>query len=505
MAVFFLVVRVLLAALLGVAGVAKLLDREGSRRALVGFGMSNWLARPSALVLPLVELATAAALVPNASARWGALAALVLLGAFAAAIGVALIRGRRPDCHCFGRLHSAPAGWPTLARNVGLASLAAAVVSVDSGAGVLTGGERRLVLLSAAVVAVIGVQGWLWFQLLRQNGRILTRLHEVEQRSQHAQKAAMLVGAPAPAFDLPAADGGRLTLEGLLAAGRPVLLVFGHAGCGPCRELLPQIASWQHQRVNDITVALVSEGVFEARPVLRGVALQVEREVADAYGVNVTPAAILIGPDGNVASPLAVGAEAIAALVPEPTIRPYEAAAVQRDLRVALGLAVGGAVVATAGPAAARVSQTGREQGPAVDDPELLGLRVVIKLANPRLAADARGVQRALRRLGQPRATPSARTAAQASLRRERAHVLALRASLEAVPTSGERSRQAKQLAMRSLFVLAEGLHHFSRAVASPRASDSSRYLKQAVKPLQQARSLGYAANIVLGCTGKDC
>jgi thiol-disulfide isomerase/thioredoxin len=352
---------------------------------------------------------------------------------------------------------------------------------------------------------VIAIQGWLWFHLLRQNGRILARLQEVEQGSRHAQSAAMLVGAAAPTFDLHAADRSRLTLEQLLARGRPVMLVFGHAGCGPCQELLPQLASWQHHRGNDITVALVSEGVFEAPPALGNIAVQIEREVADAYGVTSTPAAILIGPDGTVASPLVVGAGAIAALVPEQAARPEEATPVRRDLRVPLGLTAAGTVLATAGPAAARVSQTERDQGAAADDPELLGLRVVIKLANPRLAADAREVQRALRRLAQPKPTRAARAAAQASLRRERAHILALRASLEAVPTSGARSREAKQLAVRSLFVLAEGLHHFSRAVATPDASDSSRHLEQAAKPLQQARSLGYAANIVLGCSGKEC
>ena len=501
MGVFLLVARLLLAALLGVAGVAKLLDRNGSRRSLVGFGLPRWLARCLALVLPLAELVTAAALVPNAAARWGALAALVLFGAFAAVISVALIRGRQPDCHCFGRLHSAPAGLPTIARNVGLAALAGAVVWLDPREGALTGGESSLVLVAAAVVAVLAVQGWLWFQLLRQNGRILARLTEVEQASQPAQKGTTLVGAPAAAFDLPTANGSRVTLAGLLARGRPVMLVFGHAGCGPCQELLPQLSSWQHARKSGLTVALLGEGRFETSPTLWNVAVQVEREVADAYGVTATPAAILVDPDGTLASPLVVGADAIAALVPTPAARPESA---ERDLRLPLGLAAAGTVLATAGPAAARASRTERDLAAAID-PELLGLRVVIKLANPRLAVDAREVHRALLGLAQPKQPAAARFAAQAALRRERAHVLALRSSLAAVPTSGERPREAKQLAMQSLALLAGGLHQFSRAVASRSASDSTRQLKQAAKPLRQARSLGYAANIVLGCTGKDC
>jgi hypothetical protein len=40
--------------------VAKLSDREGSRRAIADFGVSSALAAPLGLVLPLAELAVAA-------------------------------------------------------------------------------------------------------------------------------------------------------------------------------------------------------------------------------------------------------------------------------------------------------------------------------------------------------------------------------------------------------------------------------------------------------------
>ena len=36
---------------------------------------------------------------------------------FACWIGANLARGRKPECRCFGQLHSEPAGWNTLARN----------------------------------------------------------------------------------------------------------------------------------------------------------------------------------------------------------------------------------------------------------------------------------------------------------------------------------------------------------------------------------------------------
>src|SRR3954451_22329050 len=109
-----LAARLVLAAAFVVAGLAKLLDAKGSGQALVGFGVPERLAQPLGTVLPLAELAIAIALIPLATAWWGALGALVLLGLFVAGIGFNLARGRRPDCHCFGQLYSKPVGAETL-------------------------------------------------------------------------------------------------------------------------------------------------------------------------------------------------------------------------------------------------------------------------------------------------------------------------------------------------------------------------------------------------------
>src|SRR5690348_1071380 len=98
-------VRIGLAAVFAVAGVAKLMDREGSAGAARGFGLGSF-ASVAALVVPLVELTLAPALIPASSARFAAAGAAALLATFTVAIGVALARGRRPDCHCFGQLHS---------------------------------------------------------------------------------------------------------------------------------------------------------------------------------------------------------------------------------------------------------------------------------------------------------------------------------------------------------------------------------------------------------------
>jgi|1186.fasta_scaffold08596_2 hypothetical protein len=122
------IIRALLVGVFAVAGIAKLADLEGSRDALIGFGVSERLARPGAAVVPIAELAVAFLLVFDATARVGAAAALALLAAFCIGIAGAMGRGETPDCHCAGQLHSAPADSRTLIRNGALAGLAALVL-----------------------------------------------------------------------------------------------------------------------------------------------------------------------------------------------------------------------------------------------------------------------------------------------------------------------------------------------------------------------------------------
>src|ERR671938_1135868 len=123
-----LIARLLLTLVFALAGAAKLADHKGSRQAIADFGLPPSLAPPLGILLPLGELAVAAALIPTATAWWGAIGALALLTLFIVGIGTNLARGRRPDCHCFGQLHSSPAGWNTLLRNGVLAAVAAFVV-----------------------------------------------------------------------------------------------------------------------------------------------------------------------------------------------------------------------------------------------------------------------------------------------------------------------------------------------------------------------------------------
>jgi len=182
-----LVARVVLAAVFVVAGLAKLADRQGTRTAARDFGAPESLAGALAVLIPLAELAVAVLLLPATTAVWGAIGALVLLAVFSAAIGLAMARGKAPDCHCFGRLHSEPSGWKTLARNGVLAAFAALVLAGGGGPSAvawiakLQGPELVALAVGAVALAVVAIAACALLHVMRSYGRVLGRLERLER------------------------------------------------------------------------------------------------------------------------------------------------------------------------------------------------------------------------------------------------------------------------------------------------------------------------------------
>jgi peroxiredoxin/uncharacterized membrane protein YphA (DoxX/SURF4 family) len=341
MDVFLLIIRVLLSSVFLLAGITKLADRAGSYKAAVDFGIPQQLAKPFALVLPLAELAVALLLIFNLTAWIGAIGAFFLLLSFVVGISYNLAKGRQPDCHCFGQLHSEPIGRSTLIRNALLALLATLIIwqgperpglslfttlsSLDS--MLLVG-----IVFAILVIAALAAQGWFIFNLLRQNGRLLLRLETLEAQirsgglqptpaSASAPVVGLRVGVQAPKFSLPQLDGRELSLDALRRAGKPMLLLFTDPGCGPCSALMPQVAAWQREHAASLSIIIASRGTVEKNQTLQReygltqLIIQKDREVSTLYEAYGTPSAVLIRPDGAIGSPLVGGADAIASLV----------------------------------------------------------------------------------------------------------------------------------------------------------------------------------------------
>ncbi len=181
-----------------VAAVCKLRNRAGAARALGDFGVPARLADPAAIALPGAELAVAGLLVATPTARAGAIGALTLLGLFVIAIGRSISRGEQPDCNCFGTVHTAPAGWTTLARNLVFGAVAAVVVAASSGdpgcgacielLPALARAERERSDLTIALLTT----GDVMQNRMRLHGRRLStvlRQHEHEVTTAYAVKA----------------------------------------------------------------------------------------------------------------------------------------------------------------------------------------------------------------------------------------------------------------------------------------------------------------------------
>ena len=266
-----------------------------------------------------------------------------------------MARGRKPDCHCFGQLHSSPVGWPTLIRNGVLAACAGGLVlqgrrhpgpDLWSWLASLNGVELKVAIIAACIAV---------FVFLRVLHRARPKNEPVELpplpivNDEEAQEAppAMLprgqsapvpaelpdparaipmgiglpAGTPAPEFELRAITGEKHSLQSLRERGRDILLIFSSPYCTPCEALASNLVRWKREMEGLPKIVLVSRGSardnlaklkgFEPSRVL----LQRDSEVAEAYDCNTTPTAVLVGEDGLIRSELAVGGVAIKQLL----------------------------------------------------------------------------------------------------------------------------------------------------------------------------------------------
>ena len=356
MEALIVIAQLVLVAVFAVAGVSKLVDPAGFRNGLTGFGAPFGLHRPVAASLPWIELAVAVLLLLPTTVWWAGLAALLCLLAFTTLIGLHLAQGRRPACNCFGQASPQPISGNSLLRNGALIACSLLIVSFGpsheySGPvawwqAFATEFDVASILIGVLLVLAM-LSGWVVFGLLRQQGRLMLRIDNLELRIEAAgigpavpaapTSMGLPLGQPAPGFTLPQLEGGQLSLDVLRAAGKPLVLVFSDPQCGPCTALLPQLSAWQRQHGHDLALVLVSRGTVDDNRAKIGtlrintVVLQADREVAHAYLAQVTPSAVRIDRDGTIGSALALGELDIAALVQETAAssRPADGAFVQ--------------------------------------------------------------------------------------------------------------------------------------------------------------------------------
>jgi peroxiredoxin/uncharacterized membrane protein YphA (DoxX/SURF4 family) len=340
MDILLLLCRILIAGVLCVSGLAKLADVDGTRKGLLDFGVPQPLIRPLGIILPLAEIITAILLLPLVTAWFGAVLAFILFSIFTISIAANLWRGKRPVCSCFGQLHKQPISEQTLLRNLLLLLITSGLVwfgrdepglSILAWRNYLSPVEQLVIVALTLNIVLISGLSFLLFLLWHQQGRLLTRIEFIETALSgpiknpigfgHSATNGHPIGSAMPDFDLKDISGRTVRSDELLAPEQSLMIIFVDPNCGPCNLLLPTVSHWERTMSATLRFVIVSRGNTRENSAkmsqfnLTNYLLQTDQDVSSKFGVELTPSAVLISPDGHILSALMVGVDAISELV----------------------------------------------------------------------------------------------------------------------------------------------------------------------------------------------
>jgi peroxiredoxin len=130
------------------------------------------------------------------------------------------------------------------------------------------------------------------------------------------EEPALPVGSEAPELELESLDGELMSLTRF--RGKSTLLLFWNPDCGYCRGMHEDLLAWERQPPNgQPQLVVVSSGEAEATRAegfRSRVLLDRDYAAGGAFGAGGTPMAVLLDPEGRVASPVVAGANAVLAL-----------------------------------------------------------------------------------------------------------------------------------------------------------------------------------------------
>ncbi len=338
MEIILLLIRLFLAAIFMLAGIAKLLDLEGSEKAVKDFGTPEELAKFFAVALPFAEIVFAVMLLFTETSWLGAIGGLLLLLTFIGGMIWQMAQGKAPDCHCFGQIHSEPVSRKSLIRNIVFAVLALVLIGAGrenqglSFSDLTSETDFMQIILGLAVIGLLAAVVFYLKRISEQQIQIMRRIEVIELLAHEDGKGlnredvetpnqGLPIGASAPDFEAKDLNGKLASFEQLLAKGKPMLFFFVGPTCAPCAALLPEIEAWQNDLKDKLDFVFISSGKAKDNAEKLGgasfkqILLQKENEIADAFNAKWTPTALLINPDGTIASHLATGDKAIRELV----------------------------------------------------------------------------------------------------------------------------------------------------------------------------------------------
>lgn len=330
MEIVLLIIRLVLFGVFAIAGIGKLLDLEGSEKAVKAFGTPDALANPFAILIPIAELIFAFCFLFIGMSWVGAIGGLILLASFIGGMLWQMKLGNAPDCHCFGQIHSEPVGPKSLIRNFIIAGLAAVLFFSGANQGFALGETNAQIAQNVAIaVLAVGliVVGSYLFRLVSENRHLKRRVELLEMFESGGQPVersemgdpndSLPIGAPFPDFSLPDINGRTTTFEHVLPDRLPKLFVFIGPNCDPCKSLMPDFIAWRKEFEGRIRFVFVSTGSADANKerfseeLLDGMLLQKGMEFAHKLYIKWTPAALFVSADGTIAGHPAIGDTAI--------------------------------------------------------------------------------------------------------------------------------------------------------------------------------------------------
>ncbi|HEV7645243.1 MAG TPA: redoxin domain-containing protein [Pyrinomonadaceae bacterium] len=148
--------------------------------------------------------------------------------------------------------------------------------------------------------------------LIKENGEDLSYVKNGRGMSPNDLK----IGEELPEFELPAAEGRKVTDE--IIRGKKTLALFWGLDCPYCQRMLPELKDWENSGANGVQLVVFSSGDAKKNRELNlrsPVVIDDDGEIGIKLGMYGTPSAILIDESGKVASETAIGSEQIWSLI----------------------------------------------------------------------------------------------------------------------------------------------------------------------------------------------
>ncbi len=197
-----------------------------------------------------------------------------------------------------------------------------------------------LLAIGVAILGLILLSLWVvFYQMIKQQGRILLRLDEIEQRlgqgntgiftanvqleGMSSARSGLEIGTSFTPFEFPDLDGRMVSLEGFL--GKQVLLIHWSPVCGFCDLIGPDLAQLQpalsDRKVQMLMVsyqdAASNRSFAEEYGLECPILLMDESESLGSFQELGTPVAYLLDEKGRISRPLAIGSDEVLNLARE--------------------------------------------------------------------------------------------------------------------------------------------------------------------------------------------